>query len=503
MPFLAGSLCCIEGFESDIRQEVEMDNSDRKHTKRGCAISAFLLIGCIVFFYSCVSDSVADTPIQAAEKAATIRASSRATLAVLPSDMPTLAESYKTELRPKVEHLARSVSQLELPRVYDLQLSDVHDSVWQGIERSRARTVKRIHRDIENIEPPSDTSTIHSKIVAALYSCALGADADMYYIEFFRAEDHKQMKSEIEKCLTALDTIQTWLQLEEAAAPSNKKVSSSPTSSSEQDTSSLSDSLVAAAVSATLEAMPTPTERIVEIIVTATPPTVVAPTLQTPPPTIIPIPTTMPERLSPFVASSANLRAGPGTNYAIVGGMPASSPLSITGRNESGDWYKLDDNSWIFAPLVSNAPDSLPIVEAPTPLPTRLTQSNTQVSGTIRVDHWRFEIDKVQIDPGIDLGRQSVILLGHIYNQGSQTDTFGARYRVILQDSKGRQYQKESRITWAAQDKYGADYAASISPEARRYIAIGYDVPASENSFTIVPGSLASSWSGNLSFSVP
>lgn len=190
-----------------------------------------------------------------------------------------------------------------------------------------------------------------------------------------------------------------------------------------------------------------------------------------------------------------------------------------------GDWYQLANGTWIFGELVSNAPQSLPIVEAPPPPPPTATpvppptaeptqappaSEPTQAPapsggllGTIHVDSWRFEISEVRVDPGIDSGRQSIIFLGYLFNEGTQTDTFTALYSIVLQDSQGRLYEEERRVTWAAQDKYGADYAASINPEARKYIAIGYDVPAHEKSFTLVPGSLVASWGQNVSVTVP
>jgi len=42
-----------------------------------------------------------------------------------------------------------------------------------------------------------------------------------------------------------------------------------------------------------------------------------------------------------------------------------------------------------------------------------------------------------------------------------------------------------------------------MSPGATERVAIAYDVPASENSFSFVPGSLAAGWSGNITFAIP
>ena len=46
-------------------------------------------------------------------------------------------------------------------------------------------------------------------------------------------------------------------------------------------------------------------------------------------------------------ASAANLRAGPGTSYARVGSVSAGQALTITGRNQAGDWYQLANPQWV------------------------------------------------------------------------------------------------------------------------------------------------------------
>ncbi len=52
------------------------------------------------------------------------------------------------------------------------------------------------------------------------------------------------------------------------------------------------------------------------------------------------------------VIRSANLRAGPGTKYAIVGSAPAGTAVRIAGTNKTGDWYHLSNGRWIAAFLV-------------------------------------------------------------------------------------------------------------------------------------------------------
>lgn len=77
------------------------------------------------------------------------------------------------------------------------------------------------------------------------------------------------------------------------------------------------------------------------------------------------------------VLSNINLRSGPGTNYAVVGNVPAGSEVTVIGRNEDSTWLQLKSGAaeqvWVTADakLIKIEPSllaGLPIVEAP-PLP--------------------------------------------------------------------------------------------------------------------------------------
>lgn len=63
------------------------------------------------------------------------------------------------------------------------------------------------------------------------------------------------------------------------------------------------------------------------------------------------------------VNQTANLRAGPSTDYAIVGSANAGEALKVVGVNTAGDWYLLEDGKWIAAFLIDGAPDELPLVD--------------------------------------------------------------------------------------------------------------------------------------------
>lgn len=63
---------------------------------------------------------------------------------------------------------------------------------------------------------------------------------------------------------------------------------------------------------------------------------------------------------------NANLRSGPGTTYAVAGSVRTGQALTLTGRNQAGDWLQVADGTWVAAFLVNNAPAGLPVVGAST-----------------------------------------------------------------------------------------------------------------------------------------
>ncbi len=82
--------------------------------------------------------------------------------------------------------------------------------------------------------------------------------------------------------------------------------------------------------------------------------------------------TATPAPSGPIANTNANLRSGPGTNYAIAGNIQQGEALRITGRNQAGDWYRLEGDAWLAAILVTGAPalTDLPIVDSPAIQPT-------------------------------------------------------------------------------------------------------------------------------------
>ena len=85
-----------------------------------------------------------------------------------------------------------------------------------------------------------------------------------------------------------------------------------------------------------------------------------------PPP--LPRPSPSPEITGPAVTvlvEGANLRAGPGTDFPVVGVFYQNESAPLLGRNQTGDWLQVqlpETTAWIFAPLVQT---SIPISELP------------------------------------------------------------------------------------------------------------------------------------------
>ncbi len=71
-----------------------------------------------------------------------------------------------------------------------------------------------------------------------------------------------------------------------------------------------------------------------------------------------------------IIVEGANLRAGPGTDYPVVGGLYQDETAALLGRNQAGDWLQLqtpNGPAWIFATLVQTTipiPD-LPAIDPP------------------------------------------------------------------------------------------------------------------------------------------
>lgn len=85
------------------------------------------------------------------------------------------------------------------------------------------------------------------------------------------------------------------------------------------------------------------------------------------------------------VIRNANLRAGPGTTYAIAGGARKDTPLTIVATNPAGDWYQLDTGAWIAAFLVDVAEPVAAITPVAASVPAASATPDSAVASSPRV----------------------------------------------------------------------------------------------------------------------
>jgi uncharacterized protein YraI len=92
---------------------------------------------------------------------------------------------------------------------------------------------------------------------------------------------------------------------------------------------------------------------------------------------------------SVIVQKSANLRQGPGTDYAIVGGAKVGAQFNVLGCNTDCSWYQLAPDCWIAAFLVKPQEPVSPLgVAIPTvsvPTASVPTASIPQVAVTVHL----------------------------------------------------------------------------------------------------------------------
>lgn len=142
---------------------------------------------------------------------------------------------------------------------------------------------------------------------------------------------------------------------------------------------------------------------------TPTPPKTSTPSskpAQTGPPTPTESPTSVPTAApSPAVADlgpsftvdrdAVNVRAGPETNYPVIGAIDGGQAFTPNGRNRAGDWLRFNwegEQGWVYASLlIVNGLDEVPVASAPQP-PTPPTSTPTTDSAPQQQD-WLARCD--------------------------------------------------------------------------------------------------------------
>jgi uncharacterized protein YgiM (DUF1202 family) len=231
-----------------------------------------------------------------------------------------------------------------------------------------------------------------------------------------------------------------------------------------------------------------------------------APT-KTPSPTITATPTATATPAA-SVVKNANLRAGPGTNYQIVGKVAPGDKIEITGKDKSEEWFQIKteklDEAWIAGFLLNNVDATdLPVKtsSAPTvtPVPTSVPTSTSttgeaqsfgskfpQIGDEIEGGGWKFKVSEVHKRKVVYLYDYSYVAMGYFLivvidavNMQSGTDYFANNIRPYVTDKAGNVYHYSGKASGYAGWQLGGldSIFTDVNPGQSIRMAVAYDVP--------------------------
>lgn len=155
--------------------------------------------------------------------------------------------------------------------------------------------------------------------------------------------------------------------------------------------------------------VPTETPTVTPTEVPTSTPTPVPTDTPTLVPTNTPLPTSTPTP-NPFTHTttrSANLRGGPGTNFAVIGSVQPEDAFAISARTQAGDWFEIETASGVSAWLASFLVErSIVMADIPvkTDLPTPPTASPQQASVATQPTGTRLQVDFINPHYNCDRG---------------------------------------------------------------------------------------------------
>ena len=138
------------------------------------------------------------------------------------------------------------------------------------------------------------------------------------------------------------------------------------------------------------------------------------------------------------ITVGANVRAGPGTTFPVVGTLAANTETELLAVNGAGSWYKIrvyNGEGWIFSDLVTTTgDDQLPIDEGPPPPPPTATPvPATAVPPTAEPTNVNLTFDgPIQIDPFPPACGETMAFRINVENTG--TSAFGSTATVVIRD---------------------------------------------------------------------
>ena len=139
--------------------------------------------------------------------------------------------------------------------------------------------------------------------------------------------------------------------------------------------------------------------------------------------TATPTPTPEPEpviKVDEASTTAINVRAGPGTDYPVIGQLRPGEASRVTGRTEDSSWWQIDlagpgdatTNGWIFGELVVFSGDNaaIPIAEAPPPPPTlapeAVAEAETEANPEVDDNYEDEDNDEAPPPSGEELAQQ-------------------------------------------------------------------------------------------------
>lgn len=209
------------------------------------------------------------------------------------------------------------------------------------------------------------------------------------------------------------------------------------------------------------------------------------------------------------IIKNANLRAGPGTNFAVAGTAKQGQTVTIIGKNDAGTWYHLDTGQWIAVFLVNvtkNAPAGTPTATpkdsakaqpnqtvtphaaTPTPAPTatpKASAGNVGIGQELHGNGWRFKVSAIHKRKAVYFYDNAYVAMGHFLvviidgtNEQSGTDYFARNIKPDLIDDSGQSFDQSPKGTAYAAWQYegiAIDYT-DVNPGNFVRLAMVFDV---------------------------
>lgn len=222
-----------------------------------------------------------------------------------------------------------------------------------------------------------------------------------------------------------------------------------------------------------------------------------------------PAPTPTPDT-SPSVAKTGNLRAGPGTNYAVTGSAKAGDKLTVVGRSQDGQWLLIQSGAgerWISTQLVTKGdftnfpvktsdaptvtpapkPTAAPQAAAPAKSQPEASGSTAQIGQEIEAGGWRFKVSELHKRKAVYFYDRSYIAQGHFLiviidatNLQSGTDYFANHVKPYVTDLPAHYWYASGKGSSYAEWQYSKDSVYDdVNPGASVRMAIAYDLPDS------------------------